>query len=115
MVFTTQTFLHKKVFGDHLSQVRPLEYRRAEWHELNKGRERSVRLIVRAMLGVPSAHVGENEHAQWSFQFNSGALLVAYLLRGSVMELYGNQEEEQEFQEAVDFLITEVSTRLKQL
>jgi len=114
-MLTTQTLLHSKVFGDYLSAARPLEYRRAEWQELNKGKERSVRLIVRAMLGVPSAHHGEQEHAMWSFQFPENALLVAYLQRGSVTELYAANDEHKDLREAVDLLITEVGTRLKQL
>lgn len=112
-MLTVQTLLHRKVFGDYLSQARPIEYRRPEWHDLNKGRERSVRLIVRAMLGVPSAHVGENEHAMWCFQFAEGGLLVAYMLRGSVIEFYTNNDSDASVREAVDFLIGEVQTRLK--
>lgn len=115
-MLTTQTLLHTKVFGDYLSSARPLEYRRAEWQELNKGRERSIRLIVRAMLGVPSAHAGEQEHAMWCFQFPEGSLLVVYLHRGTVVELAARVvEEEKELFEAVDFLHSEVATRLKQL
>lgn len=114
-MLTTQTLLHSKVFGDYLFAAKPLEYRRAEWQELNKGKERSVRLIVRAMLGVPSAHHGEQEYAMWCFQFPENALLVAYLQRGTVMELLGANEEHKDLCEAVDFLITEVTARLKTL
>ncbi|MGE5674005.1 MAG: hypothetical protein ACM3XM_08955 [Mycobacterium leprae] len=120
-MFTIQTLLQKKVFGNHLAGTKPLEYRRNEWQELNKGRERSVRLIVRAMLGVPSAHQSEQEHALWCFQFQTGSLLVVYLQRGTVIELAAKQEAEaeedkdKEIEEAVDFLIEEVTTRLRQL
>lgn len=114
-MLTTQTLLHRKVFGDYLSLARPLEYRRPEWLELNKGRERSVRLIVRAMLGVPSFHLGEQEHAMWCFQFPDEALLVVMTHRGTVIELHTRNEENKELKEVIDFLITEVGTRLKQL
>ena len=116
-MLTTQTLLQKKVFGNFVSQTKPLEYRRSEWQELNKGRERSVRLIVKSMLGVPSAHQGEQDHAVWCFQFPKGSLLTVYLQRGTVMELGAKLEEEGEAEvyEAVDFLLEEVSTRVKQL
>jgi hypothetical protein len=115
-MLTTQTFVQRKVFGNYLSGTRPLEYRRAEWQELNKGSERSVRLIVRAMLGVPSAHQGEQEHAMWCFQFPRGSLLVVHLHRGTVIDLNAAiGEDEKELIEPVDFFIDEVITRLKTL
>jgi hypothetical protein len=115
-LLTTQTFVQKKVFGNHLPVTKPLEYRRQEWLELNKGRERSVRLIVKAMLGVPSAHLGEQEHAMWCFQFPNGSLLVVHLHKGTVVELAARVEEESdELEEPVNFLIDEVRERLKQL
>jgi hypothetical protein len=114
-VLTTQTFVQKKVFGNFLPVTRPLDYRRQEWQELNKGKERSVRLIVKAMLGVPSAHLGENEHAMWCFQYPNGSLLVVYPQKGTVIDLAAKVEDETELQEPVDFLIEEVRERLKQL
>lgn len=114
-MLTPQTLLHTKVFGDYLPAARPLVYRRPEWNELNKGRERSVRLIVRAMLGVPSAHQGEHEHAMWCFQFPDDGLIVLHLQRGTVCEIATHNEGNKEVVEALDFLIDEVSTRLKQL
>lgn len=114
-LLTAQTFLQRKVFGNHLPTARPLEYRRQEWLELLKGRERSVRLIIKALLGVPSAHLGENEHAMWCFQFPKGSLLVVYLHRGTVVELAARVEDEEELQEPVDYLLTEVRERLKLL
>jgi len=115
-MYTPQTFLHKKIFGDYLHAVRPLQYRRQEWQELNRGRERSVRLILKALLGVPSAHQGEQEHAMWCFQFpQEGGHLVVHLHRGTVAELSASSEEQREITEAVDFLIDEVAQRLKQL
>lgn len=114
-MLTTQTLLQKKVFGNFLNLARPLDYRKAEWAELNKGRERSVRLIVRAMLGVPSAHTGENDHAMWCFQFPKGSLLVIYLHRGTVTEIAARPDDPKEIEEVIDFLTEEVSTRVKQL
>ncbi|HWI60545.1 MAG TPA: hypothetical protein VNT75_01765 [Symbiobacteriaceae bacterium] len=115
-MLTTQTLLQKKVFGNFLSLAKPLDYRQQDWKDLNKGRERSVRLIIKAMMGVPSAHVGENEHAMWCFQFPKGSLLVVHLHRGTVIELAARKEDEpKEIEEVVDFLIEEVSTRIKQL
>ncbi len=114
-MLTTQTFLHAKIFGDYLSSVRPITYRKADWQEISKGKERTVRLIVRAMLGVPSCHHGEQEHAMWCFAYPTGGMLVAYLARGTAIELYTRSEEDPALQEAVDFLITEVKERLKQV
>lgn len=114
-MYTLQTFIHTKVFGDYLSLCKPLEYRRQDWQRLNRGRERSVRLIVRAMLGVPSAHHGEHEHAMWCFQFPKGSLLCVYLHRGTVAEIAVREADAEELQEAVDFLLKEIETRLKQL
>lgn len=115
-MLTTQTLLQKKVFGNLLSATRPLEYRKQDWVELNKGRERSVRLIVKALLGVPSAHVGEQEHAMWCFQFPMGSLLVVHLHRGTVIELgVKPAEDPSELEEAIDFLLEEVGTRVKAL
>lgn len=117
-MLTTQTLMQKKVFGNLLPETRPLEYRRPDWHELNKGKERSVRLIVRAMLGVPSAHQGEHEHALWCFQFPAGSVLVAYLHKGSVIELNArivDERDDHEIQEVVDFLIEEVTAKLRTL
>lgn len=112
-MLTTQTLLHTKLFGDYLATAKPMVYRKPEWQELGKGRERTIRLIVRAMLGVPSAHHGEQEHAMWCFGFPSGAMLVAYLARGTAIELYTRGEEQKELQEAIDFFIGEVRERLK--
>lgn len=114
-MLTTQTLLQRKVFGNMLSLCRPLEYRRPEWMELNKGRERSVRLIVKALLGVPSAHQGEQEHAMWCFQFPKNSLLVIYLQRGTMIDIAVKVEEPKEIEEVIDFLLEEVSTRVKQL
>lgn len=114
-MLTTQTLLQKKVFGNLLSATRPLDYRRAEWQELNKGRERSVRLIVKSMMGVPSAHLGEQEHAVWCFQFPKGSMLAIYIHRGSVVEIAARKDDEKEIHEVVDFLLEEISTKVKQL
>lgn len=114
-MLTTQNLLQKKVFGNFLNLARPLDYRLQDWKELNKGRERSVRLIVKAMMGVPSAHVGENEHAMWCFQFPKGSLLVIYIHRGTVVEIAAKKDEPKEIEEVIDFLLEEVSTRVKQL
>lgn len=114
-MYTVQTFVHHKVFGDHLSLCRPLEYRRSDWQQLTKGRERSVRLIVRAMLGVPSAHLSENEHAMWCFQLPKGSLITLYLHRGTVTEIAARVGDEEELHEAVDFLMEEITERLKAL
>ncbi|MFZ5826970.1 MAG: hypothetical protein ACOY94_21970 [Bacillota bacterium] len=112
-MYTVQTFVHHKVFGDHLALCRPLEYRRQDWQQLTKGRERSVRLIVRAMLGVPSAHLGENEHAMWCFQLPKGSLITIYLHRGTVAEIATKVVDEEELHEAIDFLMHEITERLK--
>lgn len=114
-MLTTQTLLHKKVFGNFLAMVRPLEYRRADWLALNKGRERSVRLILKAMLGVPSAHQGEQEHAMWCFQLPKGSLVVLFMKGGTVMELSAKPVDDEEVQELADFLIAEATERLKTL
>lgn len=114
-MLTTQTLLQKKVFGNLLSLARPLEYRLQEWKDLNKGRERSVRLIVKALMGVPSAHMGENDHAMWCFQFPKGSLLVIYLHRGTVVEIAARNDDQVEIEEAIDFILEEVSGRVKQL
>lgn len=116
-MLTVQTFLHHKVFGDHLSQTKPLEYRRGDWQELVKGRERSIRLITRALLGVPSAHQTDRreEHAMWCFQLANGSLLVVYLRKGIHVELAAKIVDEAEVQEAVDFLMQELSVRVKSL
>lgn len=115
-MLTTQTFVQRKIFGNYLPGTRPLEHRRAEWRELNKGCERSVRLIVRAMLGVPSAHLGEQEHAMWCFGFPRGSVLVVHLHRGSVIDLNATiGEDENELIEPVDFFMDEVIARLKTL
>jgi hypothetical protein len=114
-MYTVQTFVHNKVFGDYLSACRPLEYRRQDWQQMTKGKERSVRLIVRAMLGVPSAHLGENEHAMWCFQLPKGSLIVLYLHRGTVTEIATKVVDEQELHGAIDFLFEEIANRLKQL
>lgn len=115
-MYTPQTFLHTKIFGDYLSSVRPLQYRKSDWQDLNRGRERSVRLILKALLGVPSAHLGEQEHAMWCFQFpQENGLLVVHLHRGTVAELSASDEQQKEILEAVDYLIEEVTTRLKLL
>ena len=114
-MLTAQTLLHRKIFGNYQSVTKPLEYRLQDWKELNKGRERSVRLILKAMLGVPSAHMGEQEYAMWCFQFPKGSLLVVYIHRGTVAEIAAKQDDDTEIQEAMDFLLEEVSTKLKQL
>lgn len=114
-MLTTQNFLQRKVFGNFLPATKPLEYRKADWQELNKGRERSVRLIIKSTLGVPSAHLGEQEHAMWCFQFPKGSLLVVYIHRGTVTEVATRADDAEEIQEAVDFLITEVTTKVRQL
>ncbi len=114
-MYTTQTFLQKKVFGNFLGATGPLQYRRDEWRKLIKGRERSARLIAKSLLGVPSAHVGENDYAMWCFQLPKGSLLVVYLQRGTVTELAARIEDEEEVQEAVDFLMEEFAGRLRQL
>jgi hypothetical protein len=116
-IITIQNLLHQKVFGDHLSLTRPLEYRRQEWQELGRARERSVRLIIRALLGVPSAHQTDRreEHAMWCFQFPNGSLLVVHLRRGTHVEFAARVQDEAEVHQAVDFLIQEVSNRLRSL
>lgn len=115
MAYTLQSFLHNKVFGNHLGQCKPLEYRRADWLQLTRGRERTVRLIVRAMLGVPSAHLGEHGHAMWCFQLPKGSLITVFLHRGTVAEVSTREADPEELQEAVDFLLDEVATRLRQV
>jgi hypothetical protein len=114
-LLTTQQLLHRKTFGNQIASTRPLEYRREEWQELNKGRERSVRLIIRAMLGVPSAHQGENDHVMWCFQLLHGSVVVIYLLKGIVTEIGVRVEEQAEVEELIDFLLEEVTTKLKLL
>lgn len=114
-MYTPQTFVHTKVFGDQLSLCKPMEYRRPDWQQLTKGRERSVRLIIRAMLGVPSAHLGENEHAMWCFQLPKGSLITIYLHRGTVAEIATRSSDDEELQEAIDFLLEEIANRLKLL
>jgi hypothetical protein len=116
-MLTVQTFLHQKLFGDYLAQTRPVEYRRADWQELCRGRERSVRLITRAMLGVPSAHQldRKEEHAMWCFGLPKGSLLVVSLRKGIHVELSAKSEDEAEVQAAVDFLLTELTQRVKSL
>lgn len=114
-MYTLQTFVHTKVFGDYLSLCRPLEYKRADWQQITKGRERSVRLIVRAMLGVPSAHLGQHDHALWCFQLPKESLITIYLHRGTVAEIAVRENDAEEVQTAIDFLLEEISTRLKQL
>lgn len=114
-MLTAQTLLQQKIFGNFLPATTALEYRRTEWRELIRGRERPVRLIVKSMLGVPSAHVGEHDHAMWCFRFPKGSLLVVYLHRGTVVDFNAKVEDEAEIQEAVDFLMAEVEERLKRL
>jgi hypothetical protein len=118
-MLTIQTFLHHKVFGDYLSQTKPLEYRKGDWQELVKGRERSIRLITRAFLGVPSAHQTDRreEYAMWCFQFPNGSLLVVYQRKGIHVELAAKiqDEAEAEVQEAVDFLMQELTERANSL
>lgn len=116
-MMTVQTFLHQKLFGDYLSQTKPVEHRRAEWQELCRGRERSIRLISRAMLGVPSAHQTDRkeEHAMWCFGLPKGSILVVSLRKGIHVELSAKVEEQEEVEEAVDFLLTELSQRAKSL
>lgn len=116
-MLTVQTFVHQKLFGDYLAQTKPVEYRRADWQELCRGRERSIRLITRAMLGVPSAHQTDRkeEHAMWCFQLPKGSLLVVYLRKGIHVELGAKVEEPAEVESAVDFLLTELTQRAKSL
>ncbi|HEY8347783.1 MAG TPA: hypothetical protein VIL07_11030 [Symbiobacteriaceae bacterium] len=114
-MLTPQTLLQQKVFGNYLPLTAPLEYRRAEWRELIKGRERPVRLIIKSMLGVPSAHIGEHDHAMWCFRFPKGSVLVVYLHRGTVVEFAAKVEDGDEIREPVDFLIAEVRERLRRL
>jgi hypothetical protein len=92
-----------------------MQYRRQDWVQMTKGKERSVRLIVRSMLGVPSAHLGENEHAMWSFQLPKGSLITVYLQRGTVTEIVTREDDPEELHEALDFLLEEIDNRLKQL
>lgn len=115
MAYTLQTFIHRKVFGNYLSKCRPLTYRKDDWLQLTRGRERSVRLIIRAMLGVPSAHLGPNEHAMWCFQLPRGSLITVYLHRGTVAEISTYEADRAELEEAVDYLLEEVAARLRQL
>lgn len=115
LMLTAQTLLQSKVFGNALPSARPLEYRRTEWRELIKGRERPVRLIIKSLLGVPSAHMGEHDHAMWCFQFPKGSVLVVYLHRGTTVEMAARVEDEAELKEPVDFIINEVRERLKRL
>ncbi|MFO7273281.1 MAG: hypothetical protein LOD90_02435 [Symbiobacteriaceae bacterium] len=115
MAYTLQTFIHRKVFGNYLSKCKPLTYRREDWLHLTRGRERTVRLIIRAMLGVPSAHHGPNEHAMWCFQFPKGSVLTVYLHRGTVAEISTYEADKEELEEAVDYLLEEVAARLRQL
>lgn len=111
-----QSLLKHKVFGDHTAGTRPLQYRAREWQDLMRGRERAVRLIIRAMLGVPSAHRGDQDHPMWCFQFEDGSLLVVFIHRThNVVQMSARNEESRALREAVDFLITEVAVKLKQL
>jgi hypothetical protein len=114
-MLTTQMMLQKKQFGNLLSSTRPVEYRREEWMALGKGRERAIRLMTRAMLGVPSVHVGDAEHPMWCFQFPKGSILVVHLPRGTVIELAARPDDEKEIEEAVDLLVTEMSAKVKEL
>ena len=115
MAYTLQSFLHQKVFGNHLGQCKPLEYRRADWLQLTRGRERTVRLIVRAMLGVPSAHQGEHGHPMWCFQLPKGSLITVYLHRGTVPEISTREADAAGLREAIDYLLEEVGARLRQV
>lgn len=114
-MLTSQMLLQKKMFGNALPTTRPLDYRRSEWRDLIKGRERAVRLIVKSLLGVPSAHLGEHDHAMWCFRLPKGSVVVIYLHRGTVVEMSARVEDEEEVHEVVDFLIEEVRERLKRL
>lgn len=114
-MLTTQLFVQKKVFGNFLSVTRPLDYRRPDWQEIVKGRERAVRVIIKSMLGAPSAHVGENEHAMWCFQLPKGSVLIIYLKGGTHLEIAARKEDEKEVQEVMDFLIEELGNKVKQL
>lgn len=113
---TVQNLLKRKLFGDYAAGTRPLQYRGRGWQELGRGKERAVRLITRAMLGVPSAHHGDQDHPMWCFQFEDGGLLIVFIHRGNnQVHLSARNEDSRDLREAVDFLVTEMAVKLKQL
>lgn len=114
---TIQTLLKHKLFGDYTAGTRPLQYRAREWQELVRGKERAVRLITKSMLGVPSAHHGDQDHPMWCFQFENSGLLVVFLHRGNnqIHLSARNEEASRDLREAVDFLLAEMAARLRQL
>lgn len=114
---TIQSLLKQKQFGDFTAGARPLQYRIKEWQEMGRGKERAVRLITKGMLGVPSAHHGDQDHPMWSFQFEDGGLLVVFIHRGNNQVHFSakNEEASRDLKEAVDFLVTEMGVKLKQL
>ncbi len=114
---TLQTLLKQKLFGDFTAGVRPIQSRAKEWQEMVRGRERAVRLITKAMLGVPSAHHGDQDHPMWCFQFQDGGALVVFIHRGNNQVHLSAKHEEtsKDLKEALDFLLAEMATKLKQL
>lgn len=117
MSLTVQTLLKLKLFGDYMQGTRPLQYRVRDWQELVKGKERAARLITKSTLGVPSAHHGDQDHPMWCFQFEDDGLLVIYLHRGNNQVHFHQKNEEgsRELKEAMDFLLSEMQTKLRQV
>lgn len=117
MSLAIQSLLKMKLFGDHLVGTRPLQHRLQEWQELVRGKERAVRLICKTMLGVPSAHQGEQEQQMWCFQVPDGGLLVIYLHKGNgaVQFAAKNEAESKDLTATFDFIYSEMATRLRAL
>lgn len=112
---TVQSLLKLKRFGDYRHGTRPLAYRRADWSQMVRGKERALRLVIKSTLGVPSAHHTDQDQPMWCFHFPDGGQLVVMIGRGNgpVQLLARNEEESRELKEAVDFLIAELGTKLR--
>lgn len=114
---TLQALMKHKLFGDCSRGLRPLQYRQNEWRELTRGKERAARLIAKSILGVPSAHHGDQDHPMWCFAFEDGGLLNVFIHRGNNQVHLSARGEAHSaaLREAVDFLLAEFGTRLRQL
>ncbi|MFO7172780.1 MAG: hypothetical protein DIU70_007430 [Bacillota bacterium] len=114
---TVQSLLKMKRFGDYRQGTRPLQYRRADWIQMARGKERALRLLVKSTLGVPSAHHSDQDYPMWCFQFPDGGELVVLIARGGgqVQLVARNEEESRDLKQAVDFLLEELGSKLRQL
>lgn len=117
MSLTVQTLLKLKQFGDYSQGTRPVQHKAKEWQDQSRGKERALRLITRALLGVPSAHHGDQDHPMWCFGFGEEAVLVVMTQKGSgqIRLLARGEEQSADLRAAVEFLLAEVGTKLRQI